>query len=191
MTVLEAGSTVVREWRQSDAGQLADQGNDRRVWLGMRDTFPHPYGIDDAHAFIEMATKMLPRTFFAIEVDGRVAGGIGYKLHGDVERISAEVGYWLGYVYWGRGIATTAVGLLTRHAFAANPELRRLYAMPLATNAASARVLEKAGYRREAVLRQSVIKDGRVFDQFIYACLRIEMEPCDEAGGLLRAGRPQ
>jgi len=171
-TDLRSGIVVVRDWGESDAPELAAQANDRRVWLGLRDVFPHPYGIEDARAFISMAMGMSPRTFLAIEVDGRVAGGIGYVLHSDVERVSAEVGYWLGHEFWGRGIATIAVRLLTPHAFEARPELRRLYATPYANNAGSARVLEKAGYIREAVLRQSVIKDGRVLDQFVYAFLR-------------------
>jgi ribosomal-protein-alanine N-acetyltransferase len=175
VTVLASGSIVLRDWLENDAGELAVQANDRRVWLGLRDAFPHPYSIDDAQAFIRLARGMSPRTFLAIAVGGRVAGGIGYILHGDVERVSAEVGYWLGHSYWGRGIATAAVTLLTRHAFAAHPELTRLYATPYATNLASARVLEKAGYRLEAVLRQSVIKDGRVLDQLIYAVLRDEL----------------
>lgn len=173
--VLRSGIVVVRDWREADAAELARQANDRRVWLGLRDVFPHPYSIDDARVFIGMAIGMSPRTLLAIEVEGRVAGGIGYVLRGDVERVSAEVGYWLGCEFWGRGIATTAVRLLTRHAFEARPELRRLYAMPFATNTASARVLEKAGYRREAVLRQSVVKDGHVLDQFMYAILRDEL----------------
>ncbi len=172
---LREGSIVVRDWRASDAEDVAAQANDRRVWLGLRDIFPHPYSIDHARAFIARALAMSPRTFLAIEVDGRAAGGIGYVLHTDIERINAEVGYWLGHAYWGRGIATTAVRLLSRHAFDANPELRRLYAMPLVNNAASARVLEKAGYRREGVLRQNVIKDGQVLDQFMYALLRDEL----------------
>jgi RimJ/RimL family protein N-acetyltransferase len=174
-TELRAGAIVVRDWREDDAAAVAVQANDRWVWLGLRDAFPHPYGLADAHAFIALARGMSPRTFLAIDVDGHVAGGIGYVRHGGVERVNAEVGYWLGHGYWGRGIATTAVRLLTRHAFAVHPELRRLWAVPYATNAASARVLEKAGYQREAVLRQSVIKDGRVLDQLVYAILRDEL----------------
>jgi RimJ/RimL family protein N-acetyltransferase len=172
---LRAGSTLVRPWRVDDAADLAAQANDRRVWLGLRDAFPHPYALNDAHAFIGLAMSMTPQAFLAIEQGGRLAGGIGYVLHGDVERVGAEVGYWLGHEFWGRGIATTAVRLISGHAFAANPELRRLYAMPYATNAASARVLEKAGYLREGILRQSAIKDGRVLDQFMYAVLRDEL----------------
>lgn len=179
MIPLTANGVTVREWRPDDAGQLAEQANDRRVWLGLRDAFPHPYGLDDANAFITLATGMTPRTFFGIEIDGRVAGGIGYVLHTDVERIGAEVGYWLGHAFWGRGIASTAVKLLTRHAFAERQELLRLYATPYGWNLASARVLEKAGFVREGVLRQAVIKDGVVHDQLMYAILREEMSPAE------------
>jgi RimJ/RimL family protein N-acetyltransferase len=172
---LRAGSIVLREWETADAESLVPQANDRRVWLGLRDAFPHPYGIEDARRFIDMARQMSPRTYFAIEVAGRVAGGIGYTGHPDVERIGAEVGYWLGFEFWGRGIATTALRLLTEHAFRANPELRRLYAVPYSSNPASARVLTKAGYRCEGILRQSAIKDGQILDQSMFAILRDEL----------------
>jgi ribosomal-protein-alanine N-acetyltransferase len=172
---LRAGSTVVREWQAVDAESLVLQANDRRVWVGLRDAFPHPYGIEDARRFIGMAQQMSPQTYFAIEVAGRVAGGIGYTEHSDVERIGAEVGYWLGCEFWGQGIATAALRLLTEHAFGVNAELRRLYAVPFSSNPASARVLAKAGYHREGTLRQSAIKDGQVLDQWMYAILRDEL----------------
>jgi RimJ/RimL family protein N-acetyltransferase len=105
-----------------------------------------------------------------------VAGGIGYTLHEDVERVAAEVGYWLGVSFWGRGIATRAVRSLSARAFSSHPELRRLYALPFTSNPASARVLAKAGWRREAMLRESAIKDGVVRDQWVYAILRSEAE---------------
>ena len=171
------GTTKIREWRHADAADLARLADDREVWLGLRDLFPHPYGIGDALAFISLAGRMDPQTFFAIEVAGSLAGGIGCTRRTDVERIGAEVGYWLGRAYWGRGIATAALRLLTAQAFAADRELRRLWAVPFVTNIASARVLEKAGYTREGTLRQSAIKDGRVLDQWMYAILREDVAP--------------
>jgi RimJ/RimL family protein N-acetyltransferase len=172
---LRAGSTAVRRWQTADAEALALQANDRRVWLGMRDAFPHPYGIDDARRFIDRARQKEPQTLFAIEVAGRIAGGIGYTEHPDVERVGAEIGYWLGYEFWGQGIATAALRLVTEHAFTTHPDLRRLYAVPFSSNPASARVLAKAGYRCEGTLRQSAIKDGQVLDQWMYAILRDEL----------------
>jgi ribosomal-protein-alanine N-acetyltransferase len=179
---LQAGIAVVRSWRREDARELAQQANDRRVWLNLRDAFPHPYGLSDAKRFISTAMAMSPQTNFAIEVDGRVAGGIGFRLHGDVERVGAEVGYWLGAEFWGRGVATAAVRAVTEHAFATHAELERLYAVPYASNAASVRVLEKAGYRAEGLLRRSAIKDGQVQDQWMYAMLR------EESPGATRRG---
>jgi ribosomal-protein-alanine N-acetyltransferase len=167
-------TVTIRPWRPDDRDAVAALANDRRIWINLRDVFPHPYGIDDADRFISMARGMAPETCFAIEVDGAVAGSIGYTLHQDIERIAAEVGYWVGVPFWGNGIATRAVELVTEAAFSRHPELRRLYALSLTSNPASARVLEKAGYQREALLRQSVIKDGVVHDQWMYARLRTE-----------------
>jgi RimJ/RimL family protein N-acetyltransferase len=174
-----ADDVILRGWRMDDAEPLTAQANDRRIWLGLRDAFPHPYGLEDARRFIADVLEQ-QRHFFAIEVSGRVAGGIGHTLESDVERIGAEVGYWLGVEFWGRGIATAALRLLTARAFADHPELRRLWAVPYSSNPASARVLEKAGYRLEGTLRQSAIKDGRVLDQWMYAILRAEV-PGDES----------
>jgi RimJ/RimL family protein N-acetyltransferase len=169
---LQAGPAWVREWRLEDAAQLPMQANERRIWLNLRDAFPHPYGREDAEGFLALALDMQPQTFFAIECAGHLAGGIGYVLRTDVERVGAEIGYWLGVHYWGRGIATAAVRAVTRYAFATHPQLMRLFAVPFASNPASARVLEKAGYTLEGTLRSSAIKNGQLLDQWMYARLR-------------------
>jgi [ribosomal protein S5]-alanine N-acetyltransferase len=171
-TDLRDGDVAVREWRDADASDLARLADDREVWINLRDGFPHPYGIADARQFVARAQRLKPPTWFAIEAGGALAGGIGYAARTDVERIGAEIGYWLGREHWGRGIMSTAVRLVTAHAFAADPQLCRVFAVPFATNPASARVLEKAGYAREGTLRQSVLKDGRVLDQWMYAIVR-------------------
>jgi RimJ/RimL family protein N-acetyltransferase len=147
---------------------VASHANNRRIWRNLRDAFPHPYGLEDAKAFLQMAIAKVPETFFAIEVDGRAVGGIGFMLHGDVERVSAEIGYWLGEAYWGRGIVSEAVRAVTQYAVEAHG-LTRVFAVPFEWNNASFRVLEKAGYTAEARLRRSAVKDGRVVDQVLYA----------------------
>lgn len=161
-------SCVVRSYRSSDAESLAGHANNRKVWLNLRDGFPHPYSVDDARAFIASATSANPETMFAIDVDGKAAGGIGFALRSDVERISAEIGYWLGEAFWNRGIVTEALCAVTQHAIAQHG-LNRVYALPYATNEASARVLEKAGYCLEGRMRKSAIKDGQIIDQLLYA----------------------
>ncbi|MDQ3833907.1 MAG: GNAT family N-acetyltransferase [Actinomycetota bacterium] len=105
---------------------------------------------------------------FAIEVENEAVGGIELELKSDVERCSAEIGYWLGEDVWGRGIATAAVGALTRHGIEVL-SLYRIFATPFADNPASIRVLEKAGYVREGILRRSAIKEGVILDKVLYA----------------------
>lgn len=89
-------------------------------------------------------------------------------------RASAEVGYWLGEQFWGRGIMTEVLRAVTEqaiHRFG----IHRVYALPFAENVASARVLEKAGFTREGTLRRSALKDGRILDQAIYAITDLDL----------------
>jgi RimJ/RimL family protein N-acetyltransferase len=169
-------SGAIRSYRDEDAQSLARHANDRAIWRNMRDRFPHPYAIEDAWRFIAHARSRQPESFLAIDIGGEVVGGIGYTLHEDIERVGAELGYWLATAFWGRGIMSGAVAAFTTFVFDRHAELRRLYAVPLAWNAASAVVLEKAGYRLEGRLRQSAIKDGVVVDQLMYSILRDEMK---------------
>jgi RimJ/RimL family protein N-acetyltransferase len=165
---LELGTCLVRSWRESDVDYLPVHANNRKIWLNLRDRFPHPYTAAHAREFIQIVRRMRPETYFAIEVDGHAVGGIGYTLHDDVERVSAEIGYWLGETFWNRGITTDALKAVTELAVARHG-LTRVYALPFEWNTASCRVLEKAGYVLEARLRRSAVKDGRIVDQFQYA----------------------
>jgi RimJ/RimL family protein N-acetyltransferase len=169
MTVhLDCGCCVVRSWRCGDEDSLARHADDPGVWLNLRDRFPHPYTRADAEHWVRFASGQTPETAFAIDLGGQAVGGIGVELHGDIERCSAEVGYWLGRAFWGRGLATAAVRGLTAHALGTY-SLTRVYALPFADNPASLRVLEKAGFRLEGRLRRSAVKDGVVRDQLLYA----------------------
>jgi RimJ/RimL family protein N-acetyltransferase len=158
----------VRSWENSDAEPLARHANNRNIWINLRDAFPHPYTRQHARDFIRSTRQRTPETLFAIAVEGEAIGGVGFVLHPDVERVSAEIGYWLAEPFWGRGIATEALTAVTRHAIEAHG-LTRVYALPFAWNAPSCRVLEKAGFVLEARLRRSAIKDGVVTDQMQYA----------------------
>jgi ribosomal-protein-alanine N-acetyltransferase len=165
---IELEGFAIRPWQAGDERALVRHANNRRVWINLRDRFPHPYTPDDAARWIQVATARSPATSWAIEVDGEPAGGISLKLQDDVDRVAAELGYWLGETFWNRGIMSRAVRAVTRHGFA-EFGLTRIYALPFLPNEASQRVLEKAGYKREAVLRRSVIKNGEVLDQALYA----------------------
>lgn len=172
---LDAGVCAVRPWRAADAPSLVAHANNRRVWLHLRDAFPHPYTSADADRWLALAAAAEPPTHWAVAVDGAAVGGIGLVVGTDVARLTAELGYWLGEPFWGRGIVTAAVRAVTRHAFAALP-LERVFALPFGPNRASQRVLEKAGFTREGVLRRAAVKDGRVLDHVVYAILRAEVD---------------
>jgi ribosomal-protein-alanine N-acetyltransferase len=159
---------VIRSWSSADAAALVKYANNRKVWLNLRDLFPHPYTEASAAAFLEMVGRQSPATHFAIATQEEAIGGIGLSLNQDVHRLTAEMGYWLGEPYWGKGLMTEAVTKFTEYAFE-RFQLLRIYAEPFATNANSCKVLEKAGFFLEGRLRNSVIKDGQILDQLLYS----------------------
>ena len=167
---LRGEQCTVRRWRAPDAAALAHHANNINVARHLRDRFPHPYTLADATAFIGQASDEVPPTNFAIDVAGEAVGAIGFSAGNDVERYSAEIGYWLAEPFWGRGIVTEALVLTTDYLFE-QLNVLRVFALPFAGNLASARVLEKAGYRREGVLRSSSVKFGEPTDQVLYAII--------------------
>jgi RimJ/RimL family protein N-acetyltransferase len=172
MIELQSRECIVRSYRAADAPSLAKHGNNRRIWENLRDRFPHPFTEANATEYIEhLAASNSDETSFAIDVDGQAVGGISLRPGTDIERIGAELGYWIGEAFWNRGIATSAIRLVTDYAFN-KKRLERVFAVPFMTNVASCRALEKAGYEREGVMRRSAIKDGRIMDQYLYARVR-------------------
>jgi len=158
----------VRSWRLEDAGSLSRHANDARIAVHLRDRFPHPYAYEDALRYLGYVTLERPEVNFAIEVGGEAVGSIGFVLHDDIERVSAEIGYWLGSAVWGRGIATAALRQVTRYAMQTH-QLSRVFAVPFSSNRASIRVLQKVGYVREGTLRRATVKAGQLKDQEMYA----------------------
>lgn len=158
----------IRSWKDSDAESLQRHADNRNVWLNVRDRFPHPYTLEDARQFLTKNAARDPETNFAIVVNGSAVGGVGLMLREDVERVSAEIGYWLGEPYWGRGIMTDVVRRMTAYGIGTFG-LTRIVGIPFEWNRASCRVLEKAGYVLEARMSRSAIKDGTIIDQFLYA----------------------
>jgi ribosomal-protein-alanine N-acetyltransferase len=168
---LELERSRLRPWQAGDEQSLVRHANSRKLWLNVRDKFPHPYTMKDAGEWIESEQAKTPVTNFAIVVGGEAVGGIGFILQEDIFRRSAEIGYWLGEAFWGRGIMTEAVRAVTEYAFA-NHDLCRIYAGVFEWNPASCRVLEKAGYEFEGRMRKAVTKDGHTMDELIYSTIR-------------------
>ena len=132
---LALGCALLRELLLSDTPSLARHANDRRVWIQLRDIFPHPYQEKDAAEFIERIQLQNQPTAFALAVDGQAVGVIGLTRQTDINRQSAEIGYWIGTAHWGKGIATAAVRALTSWSME-ELGLVRLYATPCVHNVA-------------------------------------------------------
>ncbi len=162
---------ILRPWQLSDKLSLTENANNIHIWNNVRDYFPHPYTVNDGERYINLVMKKpKPHTEFAIDVENKAVGGIGIVLNPDVERITAEIGYWLGEAYWNRGIMTHVVKEMTEYVFEHFPILK-LYAPVFEFNIASQKVLEKAGFQREAILKKGAIKNGKIIDIYYYSLL--------------------
>lgn len=171
LPVIQLKRSILRPWSPEDAASLVKHANNPRVASNLRDGFPCPYTPSDARSWLEMVGRNSEDVILAIEVDGEAAGGIG--LHGmkDVYRYNCEIGYWLSEAYWGSGIMSEAVGAMVDHAFT-NTSWLRLFAAIFENNRASMRVLEKNGFKPEAIHRKAVIKEGKLLDEHLYALLK-------------------
>jgi len=164
---IKGGQFTLRRWQLADAPALQKHADNPKVPAYLLDRFPSPYSLADADAFISLMMSQPAITNFAIEINGEVAGGIGLDFREDVYRKSPLIGYWLSEQYWGRGIMTEAVKLVTDYAFN-NFDIICVMAFIFGKNRGSMRVLEKAGYIQQGVLKQSVIKAGEIMDEHVY-----------------------
>ncbi len=147
--------------------------NHRAVWRNVGDSIPHPYGRQDAEAFLARAEKEARTWQLAIVAGGVLVGGMGLYRFAGLKQFTAEAGYWLGPSHWGRGFKSEALRGMVEAAFA-RTDVQRIEAHVFAWNPASCRVLEKCGFQRDALLRRASFKDGELVDEFLYARLRGE-----------------
>jgi len=161
------------KWSSEFADDLAAQANNINVSNNLRDAFPSPYSLADAEDFIVscIANDGRNQLVRAILLNGRAIGCISVSLCQDIYRKSAELGYFLGEGYWGRGIMTRAVSLICREAFE-RFDIVRIYAEPFAENIGSRRVLEKNGFVLEGTMKMGAYKNGRFLDYCVYGLLK-------------------
>ena len=161
----------IRVFKKSDRTLLAKYANNNKFRKNLRDIMPYPYTLKDADSFIEIALLEDPTLTFAITLNKKIVGVCGLNLQTDIYRESCEIGYWVAEPFWGNGIATTALNLLTDYAFT-TLEKERVYTGVFDYNLASQKVLEKCGYKKEGVFKNALIKDGKLYDEVRYARLR-------------------
>ena len=164
----ELPGCVLRAWRAVDKADLIEQANNRKVRRNMTHTFPHPYTPEDADLWLAIGANPGDSLQLAIEFEGRVAGGIGAIAGEGIFQATAQFGYWLGEAHWGRGIASAAARALADR-IGSEGLFARLEAQVFEWNPASMRVLENAGFARDAVLRCAATKDGRLIDTVLYS----------------------
>ena len=161
--VLETKRLALRAPRLEDAKTVATLANDRRIAENTA-RIPHPYKTADAESFIGLVNKSDGEATFLITLrDETVLGTCGVV---DGEQ-GAEVGYWLGVPYWGKGYATEALHALIDYAFT-DLEQATLHAGARVTNPASRRVLEKCGFQWTGVglYRINSIRSSAPIDRF-------------------------
>jgi len=165
---------VLREWRLRDEAALTRHANNKNVSRYLSDIFPYPYTVADASAWLGRHVGVDPPRQLAIVIDGEPVGGVGVAIGKDIQRRSAELGYWLGEEYWGRGIVTACVRAMTAYAFATF-DLAHIIAGIFEPNIGSRRVLEKAGFELEGRLRMHVTKDGVTSDDLVFGLVRPDL----------------
>lgn len=158
----------LREYRDSDVKRLQSLANNENVAKYMTSVFPSPYTHDDAQWWLSTGCKS--GIVRAIEYDGEFVGSVGGNVKTDERSRTAAVGYWIGEPYWGKGIASAALKLFSQQLFAST-NLLRLEASICGPNSASMRTAEKAGFEKEAVLRNALFMNDTVYDEHIYSML--------------------
>jgi [ribosomal protein S5]-alanine N-acetyltransferase len=171
--LLRGKRCVLRALTFADAPAIRRHADDEAVCRNLFEGFPHPYTLADAEAWCSGVWTSAPfGHVWAIDRGGEAIGCISVVPQQGWMRCNAEVGYWIGQAYWGRGIASEALKLVTAWAWEAHPELTRLFAPIFAWNEGSQAVARKCGYLKEADLPRSAIKAGRVIDRVQYAAYR-------------------
>lgn len=168
-------SGTIRKWRLEDAEDLAETINNQKVQENLRDGIPFPYTVGDAKEYIGLMLSADPKTTyaFAIVEGDKVIGSIGVTRCGNIHAQTGELGYYIGEPYWGKGFGTRAVKEICDYIFE-ETDIIRIFAEPFSYNAGSCRILEKAGFKCEGVLRRNAVKNGHVLDMKMYALIKEE-----------------
>jgi RimJ/RimL family protein N-acetyltransferase len=166
---------LLRDFRADDIPSLVRLAGAREV-AATTLRIPHPYTEEHARQFLHMRQEAKFGYSFAITLrdSGELCGAVG--LHPDAMHPRAELGYWLGVSYWGKGYATEAARAVIDFGFR-ELKLKRIFAHHFQGNEASGRVLKKLGMKYEGCQRQHIEKWGRLLDLQNYGILRSEW--CD------------
>ena len=162
-------SVTLRPVKMSDKADFTRLANNIKIWNNVRDEFPHPYTEKDAESFINLCKTAKNAAKFAIDWNNQFVGMMGLVFFKELNyRKNAELGYWIGEPFWGKGIGTVALSEITKYAFEQR-NLKRVFANVLEYNKASMRMLEKAGFEFEGINKAASLKNNQFFDEYRFA----------------------
>lgn len=158
---------IIRPLALSDKSSIAALLNNKKIWDNLTDFIPYPYSEEDAIQFIEFVANNTLQHVFAIDYNTNFCGVIELVVQQDVYKKSAKIGYWLGEPFWGKGIMTKAVKLITNYGFE-ELSLVRIFTSVYEYNSASMKVLEKNGYKKEGIFKKAIFKNKALYDEHRY-----------------------
>ena len=176
LPILETARLTLRPWTLADASRMQQLAGNKCVARYTR--LPHPYEDGEAEKFISTHASDFEQgkslvLAVTLQETGEIVGCIG--LHGDFKSGIAELGYWIGAEYWGKGYCTEAAQAVVDYAFRALA-VCRIHAAHFGGNPASGRVMEKVGLQPEGRRRGHLFRWGEYDDEVLYGLLRAEFE---------------
>lgn len=161
----------LRNYQIEVADKYANYRNNPLIFDNGYDKVPNPFTIKDAKEFIKLQLDQKTALRKLIYWNNEFVGEIGIEIKPDVFRLSAEIGYFIGEDFWGNGIASKALKLMTNYTFK-NFDIIRIEAGVFDFNKPSMRVLEKNGFHLESIKKKAVYKNGKIMDDYIWVKLK-------------------
>lgn len=169
---IQQGYLTLRSPEFTDKHKIAEFCT-KKVWDNLRDFMPNPYTLYDAETFIRISRGEDPVCTFSIDYKGEFVGVISLVPQGDVYRLNAEIGYWIGEAYWGKGIISKAIPMIVNYGFT-QLSLQRVYAHVFEFNKASQKALLKSGFQLDYIAKKAIIKNGIIIDEHRYSIYKPE-----------------
>jgi RimJ/RimL family protein N-acetyltransferase len=157
----------LRKYQVEYVEEFAKYRNNPNISKNGFDRTPNPYTINDATELFNKQIDKIPAERFLIFWDNQLCGEIGIWLNEDIFRVNADLGYFIAEPFWGKGIVTEAIRLMTEYTFNSFSVIR-IVAGVFEHNKASMRALEKNGYILESIHKKAVIKNGQIIDDYIW-----------------------
>jgi len=174
---IEGKQITLRKLKKSDAPSIYQNAKDFEI--ARYTTLPHPYRLKNAEDFIKMThQKIRKKKAFELGIELKESKeiiGMMSLMDIDYDNKNAEIGYWLGKKYWGKGIMKEAIKLILNFGFK-KLNLVRIYARVMHPNIASAKLLERSGFKYEGRMRKTTLRRGKWMDDLRYSILNSEFK---------------